>query len=561
MKVSAIIQLVGTVALLGGSALAAELPHDTRRDRALETITPADMGRHVAILASDEFEGRAPSTVGEKKTLDYLTRQYAAFGLSKPRGGYLQKVPLAQKTMQASSHLEVKGRNGTTALKLGENMSAKTGGNADRVVIKDSDLVFVGYGIVADELGWNDYDGVDVTGKTVVILMNDPVGVADSLYFKGRALSHHGTGTAKGETAARLGAKGVLYVHDQDVIGYPFGAIATNALRPRFELVKGKDSEPSVSYWATIDKGAAEEIVASAGLDLADLYAKAATPGFKAIALDARASGEMSAKIEKSTSYNVVGYVKGSERPDEVVLYTAHWDHMGVGAVVDGDSIYNGAVDNATGTAALLELAQAFSTLREAPRRTVVFVATAAEEQGLLGAYHYTDHPVFPLEKTVAVINMDALFPFDDWNGMTVVGLGSSELEDYLRDAAAAMGRGLQPDPNPEFGAFFRSDHYPFARKGVPAIFAVGGPLDDPEPTAEIIARFEDYGANRYHRPSDEYHPDHWDLRGIAGDAKVYFLTGYTIANDERVPNWYLSSEFRSLRDRQLKRSSVLGGN
>jgi Zn-dependent M28 family amino/carboxypeptidase len=190
-----------------------------------------------------------------------------------------------------------------------------------------------------------------------------------------------------------------------------------------------------------------------------------------------------------------------------------------------------------------------------------VFVATAAEEQGLLGAYHYTDHPVFPLEKTVAVINMDALFPFDDWNGMTVVGLGSSELEDYLRDAAAAMGRGLQPDPNPEFGAFFRSDHYPFARKGVPAIFAVGGPLDDPEPTAEIIARFEDYGANRYHRPSDEYHPDHWDLRGIAGDAKVYFLTGYTIANDERVPNWYLSSEFRSLRDRQLKRSSVLGGN
>jgi Zn-dependent M28 family amino/carboxypeptidase len=316
-----------------------------------------------------------------------------------------------------------------------------------------------------------------------------------------------------------------------------------------------------VSYWATIDKGAAEEIVASAGLDLAGLYAKAATPGFKAVALDARVSGEMSAEIEKSTSYNVVGYVKGSERPDEVVLYTAHWDHVGIGAVVDGDSIYNGAVDNATGTAALLELAQAFSTLREAPRRTVVFVATAAEEQGLLGAYHYTDHPVFPLEKTVAVINMDALFPFDDWNGMTVVGLGSSELEDYLRDAAAAMGRGLQPDPNPEFGAFFRSDHYPFARKGVPAIFAVGGPLDDPEPTAEIIARFEDYGANRYHRPSDEYHPDHWDLRGIAGDAKVYFLTGYTIANDERVPNWYLSSEFRSLRDRQLKRSSVLGGN
>jgi hypothetical protein len=560
MKLLSIIQLVGTVALLGGSTLEAHASRNAGRNRALSTITEADMGRHVATLASDAFGGRAPSTPGEKKTLDYITARFAEYGVLAPAGGYLQGVPLQKKAVHEGSRLVVKGAGSEVVLKLGENMVARTGGNTDRVVVRDSDLVFVGYGIVADELGWNDYDGVDVTGKTVVVLMNDPAGVADSLYFKGRALSHWGTGTSKSETAARRGAQGVLYVHDQDVIGYPFDAIAANARRPGFELVKGKDSAPSPEFWATIPKPVAREIFTGAGADLDALAAGAATGDFRATALRAKVNGEITASIERSTSYNVVGCVKGSERPEEYVVYTAHWDHVGIGAPVDGDSIYNGAVDNATGTAALLELAQAFTALPTAPRRTVVFVATTAEEQGLLGAYHYADHPVFPLAQTVGVINMDALFPFDDWNGMTVVALGSSELEDYLRAAAAELGRGLVADPTPEHGAFFRSDHYPFAKKGVPAIFAIGGPLDTPAPPEAVMQRFSDYVAKSYHRPSDEFGDD-WDLRGITGDVKVYFLTGYAIASDDRVPNWYFTSEFRALRDRQRVRPPVVGGN
>ncbi len=560
MKLLSIVQLVGTVALLGGSTLEAHASRNAGRDRALATITGADMGRHVSILASDEFTGRLPGTPGEKKTLDYITARYREAGVDEPKGGYLQEVPLARKTVKESSKITIKGKRARVELELGGNMTIRTGGTTDRVVIKESDLVFVGYGIVADELGWNDYDGVDVTGKTVVILMNDPAGIADSLYFKGRALSHWGTGTAKAETAARRGAAGVLYIHDQDVIGYPFDAIATNAKRPRYELDKAPDSEPTPAFWVTVSRPAAKEIFASAGADLDALTTSAASRDFRAVALSARVNGSIDVSIERSVSYNAVGYVKGSERPDEYVVYTAHWDHVGIGAPVDGDTIYNGAVDNATGTAALLELAQAFAALPEPPRRSVVFVATTAEEQGLLGAYHYADHPVFPLERTVGVINMDALFPFGDWNGMTVVGLGSSELEDYLRAAAAEQGRGLQADPTPEYGAFFRSDHYPFAKKGVPAIFAVGGPLDEPAPSEDVMKRFNDYITNSYHRPSDEYGDD-WDLRGIAGDARIYFLTGYAIADDDRVPNWYFTSEFRALRDRQLQPPSVMGGN
>jgi Zn-dependent M28 family amino/carboxypeptidase len=286
-----------------------------------------------------------------------------------------------------------------------------------------------------------------------------------------------------------------------------------------------------------------------AGQDLPALEHDAAQHGFVARPLGLSLSGEVDLTVTRKPSSNVVAWIKGSERPDEFIVYSAHWDHVGIGAPVEGDSIYNGAVDNASGTAALLSLARAFSSLPEPPKRSIVFLATTAEEQGLLGAFHYADHPVFPLEGTMANINMDALFPFGEFNGMTVVGMGSSELEDYMREAAAEFGRKLTPDPTPEYGAFFRSDHYPFAKKGVPAIFGVGGPLDDPEPAPEMSARFDDYLKNKYHRPSDEVRDD-WDMRGITGDVKIYFLTGYAIANDTRKPNWYAGSEFRALCDR-----------
>jgi Zn-dependent M28 family amino/carboxypeptidase len=560
MRMTAIVTIVGTLALSTASA-PAESPQNPGRDRALATIEAADMEAHIRILASDDFGGRAPATPGETKTLAYLTGKFAAFGVTPPPGGnYLQDVPLVRKTVKRSTHLEVRGKGKPLRLVLGESMNAGTGGAADRVVIEDCDLVFVGYGIVAEEQGWNDYDGVDVTGKTVIVLMNDPAGAADSLYFKGRALSNYGVGSNKGETAARHGARGVLFIHDPDIVGYPYAALMSNVSRPRFERVRDAQSAPVPEFWSTIPREMGAAILARAGQNLDDLSRQASQRGFHAVPLGLKLKGEIDVSVERSMSHNVVGYVPGSERPDEYVVYTAHWDHVGIGTPVNGDSIYNGAVDNATGTAALLELAQAFTSLPKAPRRSVVFIATTAEEQGLLGSYDYADHPVFPLERTIAEINMDALFPFDDWNGMTVVAMGSSELEDYLRTAAAAMGRKLEADPAPEQGAFFRSDHYPFAKKGVPAIFAVGGPLSEPEPSKAVMDRFTDYITNRYHRPSDELGDD-WDFRGIVGDTKIYFLTGYDIANDDRVPNWYLDSEFRALRDRQRESSRVVGGN
>ena len=418
---------------------------------ALDTITADDIAAHVKVLASDEYEGRMPATRGEEKTLAYITAQFRKYGIATPpSGSYLQDVPLVKKTIRPdATHLVVKAKRKETSLVLGENMTAKTGGAVERVDIQNSELVFAGFGIVADEQGWNDYAGLDVKGKTVVVLIQDPRGAADSLYFKGRALSHYGTGTFKSETAARRGARGVIFIHDQDAVGYPFAAIAANAKRPSFERVRGPESAPLPEFSVTISKDVATELFASAGNDLVQLSDAASRKGFHAVPLGLSLSGEITTKLEYSTSHNVVGYIPGRVRPDEYLIYTAHWDHVGIGKAVEGDSIYNGAIDNATGTAALLELAQAYGALPQASARSIVFIATTAEEQGLLGSYHYADHPVFPLASTVGVINMDALFPFGDFNGMTVVGMGSSELEGLLGCSRAADGTEAASRPEP----------------------------------------------------------------------------------------------------------------
>jgi len=536
--------LVIAAALNTGAAWA-----DDARDRALGTIDGDKILADIKELSSDAYQGRMPATIGEEKTLAYLTSRLRELHIAAAPGGYLQKVPLIQKRVQSSTKLAVSGADGTQPLVLGDQVLIKCMGTAKHVSIPKNDLVFVGYGIKADELGWNDFANIDVKGKTVVMLMCDPRGDADSLYFHGRALSQHGYSLQKIEDAARLGARGVIIIHDQQAIGYPWAAISARATRPFFERVRDKQSPPAPQFTMTMDHAAAEAMFKRAGQDLAALETAAAKKGFVAQPLALSLTGEVDMEVASKPSNNVVGWIRGSERPDEYVLFSAHWDHVGIGAPVAGDSIYNGAVDNASGTAALLALARAYSSLPTPPRRSLVFLFTTAEEQGLLGAYHYADHPVFPLARTMADINMDALFPFGPYNGMTVVGLGSSELEDYMRVAAAGFGRTLIDDPTPEYGAFFRSDHYPFARKGVPAIFAIGGPLDDPPPAPELSARFDDYLKNKYHRPSDEVRDD-WDMRGITDDVKIYFLTGYAIAEDAREPNWYFGSEFRPLCDR-----------
>jgi Zn-dependent M28 family amino/carboxypeptidase len=523
-------------------------PADKARERAMATIDGDKILADITELSSDAYQGRMPATIGETRTLAYLTSRLKELKIAAASGGYLQKVPLIEKRVHSSTRLSVSGADGTQPLVLGDQVLIKCTSTMKHVSIPKHDLVFVGYGIKADESGWNDYAGTDVKGKTVVMLMCDPRGAADSLYFRGRALSQHGYSLQKIEDAARLGARGVIIIHDQQAIGYPWAAMAARATRPYFERVRDTQSPPAPEFSMVMDHAAAEAMCKRAGKDLATLEKEACNKGFTAQPLGLLLSGEVDMDVAQKPSNNVVGWIKGSERPDEYVLFSAHWDHVGIGAPVAGDSIYNGAVDNASGSAALLALARAYASLPTPPKRSLVFLWTTAEEQGLLGAYHYADHPVFPLSSTMGDINMDALFPYGPYNGMTVVGLGSSELEDYMRDAASQFGRKLVDDPNPEYGAFFRSDHYPFARKGVPAIFAIGGPLDTPPPDPALQARFDDYLKNKYHRPSDEVQPD-WDMRGITADVKIYFLTGYAIAQDARQPNWYLGSEFRPLCD------------
>ncbi|HEX6790028.1 MAG TPA: M28 family metallopeptidase [Candidatus Krumholzibacteria bacterium] len=535
---------LGLAALSLAAALhAAPARADDARDRALATITGDAILGDIRELSSDDYQGRMPGTRGEEKTLTYLTGRLKTLRVAPAPGGYLQWVPLIEKTPLPATKLLI----GDRRLALGDDIIIKTTGTKDRISVAGSELVFVGYGISAPEIGWNDYAGVDVKGKTVVMLMGDPPGEADSLYFRGRPLTQYGYGLFKAETAARLGARGMITIHDQKVIGYPWSAIAAQVLRPYFERVPDKQSPKMPEIRLTMAHEAAADVMARAGQDLAALEAAAAKKGFTARPLGVSLNGDVALAVKNRPSSNVVAWIKGSERPDEYIVYSAHWDHVGIGAPVNGDSIYNGAVDNASGTACLLALARAYASLPKPPSRSIVFLATTAEEQGLLGAYHYADHPVFPLQRTMANINMDALFPYGPYDAMTIVGMGNSELEDYMSAACAQFGRKLMPDPTPEYGAFFRSDHYPFARKGVPAIFGVGGPLDPAPPG--IQAKLDDYLKNKYHRPSDEVQAD-WDMRGVTDDVKIYFLTGYAIANDARVPNWYFTSEFRAICDR-----------
>jgi Zn-dependent M28 family amino/carboxypeptidase len=463
-------------------------------------------------------------------------------------------VPLSSITTSADSRLRAHGEHGELVLPYAVDVVFGSLGDAAALTVSTSELVFAGYGIVAPEYGWDDYAGVDVRGKTVIVLSGDPGPTRDEpQFFKGLALTHHGTHKAKAELARARGAKAVLGVHDSEASGLPWELIAGNSQQAKMQLRDSADAAARESIGGVLPTAKARELLALAGLDFDALREAAKLDGFRPSSAALSLEFSLARSFEAIDSHNLVAWLPGAERPNEYVIYTAHWDHVGVapeGGGRDGDRIFNGAVDNATGTAALLELAQAYATLEPRPARSIVFLAVTAEEQGLLGSFHYADHPSFPLADTIAVINMAVLFPFGASKGMTVVALGSSELEEYMASAAEAVGRRLYADPAPQLGAFFRSDHYPFAAKGVPAIFAVGGPAQDPEVGETVdIARFMEYVQQHYHQVSDEYDPARWDLAGIVQDVEVYFRTGLAIANDARVPNWYETSEFRALRD------------
>ena len=510
---------LGLTAIVAASAALVSLT------QAAEPAFPAIDGKavleHTKVLASDAFEGRAPGTKGEELTVAYLIEQLRKIGLQpgNPDGSWVQTVPLVGASVQGSPSLTF--RKGATERRLAwrDDYVAWTKRVAERVSLDASDLVFVGYGVQAPEFGWDDYKGVDLRGKTMVVLVGDPPvpdpakpGELDPRTFGGKAMTYYGRWTYKYEMGAKLGAAGVLIVHETEPAGYPF-AIVQGKTTEQFDLqtADGNQGRAAVEGWITLDQ--AKGLFQMAGQDFEALEAKAATREFRPVALGATASVSLVNTIRKVPSANVAARLEGSDPKlkDEWVIYTTHWDHFGIGPAVNGDTIYRGAIDNASGTAGLLELARAMKAAKPGPARSVLFLFVTAEEQGLLGSAGYAEQPLYPLSKTLAVLNLDALNVHGRTRDLTIIGLGLSDLDDIVRAAAAVQGRVVKGDPMPEKGSYFRSDHFPFARKGVPSIHAGGGVEFVGQPADYGTRVLQEYIRNDYHKPSDAVKAD-WDL-------------------------------------------------
>ena len=527
-------------------------PDDT--DAAVAAMSAETFADAIRTLSSDEFEGRAPSTPGEELTAAYLVEQFRAAGLEPGNGNsFFQNVPLVALTEQGQPALAVRTAGGELEYAWTEDFVAWTKRVVESESIEDSEMVFVGYGVVAPEYGWNDYEGVDAAGKTMVILVNDPgFATQDEAVFRGNSMTYYGRWTYKFEEAARQGAAGAIVVHEEAAAGYPWEVVTGSWTGPQFGQAAADGNMGRVAVEGWMQQGVAREIFEASGHDFDALAEAAAQPGFRAVPLGASASVAVTNDIQRSESKNVLALLQGSERPEEYVIYTAHWDHFGKSSdpAMD-DPIFNGAFDNATGTAGLIELARAFAALPERPARSVLFLAVTAEEQGLIGSAYYAANPVYPTASTVATINIDGMNVDGPMNDVTVVGMGASELDDYLADAAAQVGRTLRPDPEPEKGYYYRSDHFSFAKVGVPSLYTDSG-IDHVEHGEEwTLARRAEYIANRYHKPADEFDPS-WELTGALDDLELLFRVGYRIAAGVEWPNWREGNEFRAIRDADL---------
>lgn len=503
-------------------------------------------------LSSDEFEGRAPGTRGEELTVNLLAERFAAAGLQPGNdGSWFQNVPLVEITADpATTALSYTANGETTALSYGSEMVIGTRRVVPTIDVENAELVFVGYGINAPERGWNDYDGLDMTGKIAVILVNDPdyQTMTNEGLFEGRAMTYYGRWTYKYEEAARQGAAGAIIVHETEPAAYGWNVVESSWSGPQLNMDAANNhmDRSAIEGWVTND--AARAMLAAAGQDLDALSQAARQPGFTAVPLGITASAHLDNSIRREASRNVVAILPGSERPDEYVIHTAHWDHLGrCTPAPDGDDICNGALDNATGTAGLVALAEAHAAAG-APARSLVFLAVTAEESGLLGSAYYGNNPVVPAAQTVGGINMDGLNIVGPANNVVVVGYGKSELEAYLERAAAAQGRRVDPETSPERGSFFRSDHFSLARVGIPMLYASSGE-DLVDGGAEAgSAAVMDYIGNHYHGPSDEYDPN-WDWTGAVQDLELYFAIGRELAETTEWPNWNPGAEFRAARD------------
>ncbi len=513
-------------------------------DAAISEATMKDVTR---TLSSDEFEGRAPGTAGEEKTLAYLVERFAAAGLQPGNGeSWFQDVPLVEITASNFEPLTIGGKSYAAAT----DWVGVTYREVPRIDLDDSEVVFVGYGVVAPEKGWNDYEGIDMRGKTALILVNDPDYESEALEgaFNGRAMTYYGRWTYKYEEAARQGAAAALIVHDAFPASYGWGTVESSWSGPQAyaRRTDGGESQTLVNGW--VQKRVAEEIARAAGKDLAQLSAAAKRPGFRPVPLGLAASTGFDNAIRRFESKNVIAVLPGRERPDEYVLHTAHWDHLGrCTPDASGDDICNGAIDNATGTAALVALGEAHAKAGPTAR-TQVFLAVTAEEAGLLGSEYYAANPVFPLARTVGGLNIDAMSLAGPARDVTVVGGGKSELDAYLSDALAQQGRTATPDASPEAGYYYRSDHFSLAKRGVPMFYIDGG-QDLLDGGAAAGRAYEvAYRENAYHLPGDEYDPA-WDWSGAMQDLALYYRLARTMGEDSAWPNWLPGDEFRGIRD------------
>ena len=516
-----------------------------------ERISLATLTSATQILSSDAFEGRAPTTAGEEKTVNFLAAQFKKAGLQPGNAGsWFQNVPLVENTATPTP-LRITGGATPLTFSYRTDFVANTYQVQPKVSLENSELVFVGYGIHAPERGWNDYAGIDVKGKTVVILVNDPDWQSPALEgtFGGKAMTYYGRWTYKYEEAARQGAAGALIVHQTEPAAYGWNVVQSSWTGAQYNMDDpGNHMDQSkVIGWLTGD--AAGKLFANSGQDLAALTAAAGRPGFKAVPLNARASIGLTNQIKRQASRNVIGILPGATRPDEYVIYTAHWDHLGrCDADPSGDDICNGAVDNASGTAGLIALAEAHSKAGR-PDRTIVFLAVTAEESGLLGSAYYAENPVFPLERTVGGVNMDSLSLSGDARDFVAVGGGKSELDRYLGRALEAQNLTLRPEPSPQAGYYYRSDHFSLAKKGVPMIYAKLGNDLTQGGTAAGEAAQAAYRANRYHGPNDEYDTQ-WDWTGAVRELQIFYQIGRELATGGEWPNWNQGDEFRDIRDK-----------
>ncbi|MFY7964486.1 MAG: M28 family metallopeptidase [Chitinophagaceae bacterium] len=539
--------LISAFAML--SICACKQNNDASND-GLSSFNKDSLKQHIKVLASDEFMGRKPFSIGETKAVEYIKKSFEKIGLEPGNGNsFLQDVPLVEITPNADAVMNVASTKGNIQLKKTEDFVISTEKTDSIISLKNDELVFAGYGVVAPEYNWNDYAGLDVKGKVVLVLVNDPgFGTNDSTLFKGNTMTYYGRWTYKYEEAARQGAKACLIIHNTKAASYPFSVVQNSWGTSNLFLDKRNSKEQQLSMQGWVSGDAAKKILTAAGKDTT-LLVTANVKGFKAIGLGLKLSLNVKVKAVYNMSHNVIAKITGSKHPDEYVIYTAHWDHLGVGKKdAKGDSIYNGAIDNASGSAALLEIAKAFKSLKQKPERTVIFLSVTAEEQGLLGSAYYAHHPIYPLSKTVANLNMDGINAYGKTNDIMIVGQGQNEIEDYVADVAKTQGRYISKEEHLEAGHYYRSDHFNFAKVGVPALDCSGGTdfIGEDKGYGEKLR--EDYVANHYHKPADEFDAN-WTFDGGIKDIEMLFLVGKKIANQSISPKWKNGSEFKAIRE------------